>query len=114
MFFVGELSDDDFVAVASAVDVAWLPYYENGQDGSGIASICMDVCPRVIASASFAFDELCKLIPYRNATRFDIGNELELASKTAMSLKREPPLRPYGEQGRFNLATQAQLYVADA
>ena len=34
VFFLGELNDNDFMQVAAGVDVAWLPYYENGQDGS--------------------------------------------------------------------------------
>src|SRR5690606_22260831 len=87
-------------------------YYENGQDGSGIASITMDVCPRVIASASFAFDELQKLIPYRNVSRFDIGNERELATKTLMALRAPAPTQPFGGESAYNIRTQAQTYVA--
>lgn len=111
VFFLGELNDEDFLQVASAVDVAWLPYYENGQDGSGIASIVMDVCGRVLASASFAFDELNKLIPYRNVMRFDIGNELELAVKTQMLMAKDVPKRPYGDTKKYNIRTQAQVYA---
>jgi glycosyltransferase involved in cell wall biosynthesis len=111
VFFLGELNDNDFLQVASAVDVAWLPYYENGQDGSGIASIVMDVCERVLASASFAFDELDKLVPYRNVTRFDIGNELELATKTQMVMAQDAPEKPYGDTSNYNIRTQALAYV---
>lgn len=111
VFFLGELSDDEFTQVASGVDVAWLPYYENGQDGSGIASICMDVAPRVLASASFAFDELQRLIPYSNVMRFDIGNHIELATKTEMIMRREVPSKPYGDESRFNICQQAMVYA---
>ncbi|MCB1460319.1 MAG: hypothetical protein KDJ48_13850, partial [Nitratireductor sp.] len=52
VYFLGELPDREFLDVAASVDVAWLPYYENGQDGSGIASICLDASPRVVCSAS--------------------------------------------------------------
>ncbi|WP_055887678.1 glycosyltransferase [Devosia sp. Root105] len=111
VFFLGELSDDQFMQVASAVDVAWLPYYENGQDGSGIASITMDVCGRVLASASFAFDELMKLIPYNNVVRFDIGNDLELATKTQMIMSQAVPTKPFGDESTYNIRSQALAYV---
>ncbi|XBS68529.1 glycosyltransferase [Acerihabitans sp. KWT182] len=43
VFFMGEYDNEDFVNLASSVDFVWLPYVENGQDGSGIASIVFDV-----------------------------------------------------------------------
>jgi glycosyltransferase involved in cell wall biosynthesis len=111
VFFLGELNDQDFVDVASCIDIAWLPYYENGQDGSGIASICLDVSPRVLCSTSFAFDELMKLVKYRNVMRFDIGNTQEMATKTEMFLKADIPHKPYGDESVFSLETQANTYV---
>jgi glycosyltransferase involved in cell wall biosynthesis len=111
VFFMGELDDQSFQDVASGVDIAWLPYYENGQDGSGIASICVDLCPRVLCSTSFAFDELFKLIKYRNVRRFDIGNYLEMASKTKMLLSETAPVRPFADQSKFNVHTQAMVYA---
>lgn len=113
VFFMGELNDQDFLDVVSRVDVAWLPYYENGQDGSGIASICLDLCPRVLCSTSFAFDELFKLVTYNNIMRFDIGNTLEIASKTKMILRKEKPNLPYGEEQSYNIKTQAEVYVKE-
>lgn len=114
VFFLGELEDNDFWKVASAIDVAWLPYYENGQDGSGIASICMDVCPRVLCSSSFAFDELFKLVSYNNYMRFDIGNYLEIAAKTEMLMRRDLGDHPRGAVGSvYNCQTQALLYIRD-
>lgn len=114
VFFMGELEDDDFWKVASAIDVAWLPYYENGQDGSGIASICMDACRRVLCSSSFAFDELFKLASYSNYMRFDVGNYLEIARKTEMLMRREPVPQAVSEKSRvYNLRTQALVYVSD-
>ena len=109
--FMGELDDSSFLQAAHAVDIAWLPYYEVGQDGSGIASIVMDLCPRVIASASFAFDELYRLIPYKNVTRFDIGNSIELAEKTRIATRLETPTPPFGDEFEFSMKTQAELYA---
>jgi glycosyltransferase involved in cell wall biosynthesis len=111
VFFMGELDDQSFQDVASGVDIAWLPYYENGQDGSGIASICVDLCPRVLCSTSFAFDELFKLIKYKNVRRFDIGNYLEMASKTSMFLTEQPHAKPFADQSQFDLKTQALVYA---
>lgn len=111
IFFIGELADKDFLDVASSVDVAWLPYYENGQDGSGIASICFDLCPRVLCSTSFAFDELFKLIKYNNIMRFDIGNILEMVIKTKMILNKPEPSKPFADEHLFNLKTQTLTYV---
>lgn len=113
IFFMGELTDKDFLDVASSVDIAWLPYYENGQDGSGIASICLDLCPRVLCSTSFAFDELFKLKQYNNVMRFDIGNILEIVTKTKMLLNKPKPSTPFSDERFFNLKTQALAYVKD-
>lgn len=112
VFFMGELGHEDFQAAAASVDVVWLPYYENGQDGSGIASICLELAPRVLCSTSFAFDELFRLIPYRNSERFDIGNMLELAKKTEMLMRRETPSKPYGDESTYTLRSQALMYAS--
>jgi glycosyltransferase involved in cell wall biosynthesis len=111
VLFLGEFSDEDFVSLASNVDVTWLPYYENGQDGSGIASICLDVSPRVICSTSFAFDELFKQVKYKNVLRFDIGNTNELALKTTIILKSPPPDRPYADSNQYSISSQAIAYM---
>lgn len=106
VFFIGEQSTEDFIDYAGSVDCVWLPYVELGQDGSGIASICCDVSQHVLASTSFAFDELIKLIPYQSVERFDIGNALELATKTKF-IKQPKPL-PSSE---FTTESQAKLYA---
>ncbi len=111
VFFLGELTDNEFLSVAKKIDVAWLPYYENGQEASGIASILLDSCPRVLCSTWFAFDELLKLIPYKNVMRFCIGNTHELASKTEMLLRRTTPSLPYGGNSRYNMQTQVDTYI---
>jgi glycosyltransferase involved in cell wall biosynthesis len=86
VYFMGEYDTPDFINLAGSVDFCWLPYVENGQDGSGIASICFDVSSRILCSSSFAFDELLKLEPNHDGyNRFDIGNAVELASKTQFS-----------------------------
>jgi len=113
VLFLGELSDQDFLDVATDVDVAWLPYYENGQDGSGIASLCVDLCPRVLCSTSFAFDELFKLVSYNNVMRFDIGNTIEIAKKTQMILSKDTPVAPYDNDKIYNIKSQANVYVKD-
>ncbi|MGC6369536.1 glycosyltransferase [Pseudomonas sp. S2.OTC.A_B10] len=112
VFFMGELNDNDFLDVVSSVDVAWLPYYENGQDGSGIASICLDLCPRVLCSTSFAFDELFKLVTYNNVMRFDIGNILEMGLKTEMILRSEKRSFPFCDDSTYSLKSQAETYVS--
>lgn len=111
VFFLGELKDEDFLSVAANVDISWLPYYENGQDGSGIASICLDLCPRVLCSSSFAFDELFKQVRYNNVYRFDIGNILEMALKTEMILAAPKPQLPFGDESSYSIKTQAEAYV---
>lgn len=114
VFFLGELEDEAFWDVAGAIDVAWLPYYENGQDGSGIASICMDACQRVLCSSSFAFDELFKLINYKNYMRFDIGNYLEIAAKTEMLMRHDDlDDSPVKLNSQYNIKSQALTYVKD-
>jgi glycosyltransferase involved in cell wall biosynthesis len=114
VFFLGELEDQAFWDVAGAIDIAWLPYYENGQDGSGIASICMDACQRVLCSSSFAFDELFKLINYGNYLRFDIGNYLEIAAKTEMLMRRDLSVASSrASKSEFTIKSQAFTYVKD-
>lgn len=113
VFFVGELNDNDFLQVASSIDVTWLPYYETGQDGSGIAAICMDLCQRVLCSTSFTFDELFKLISYPNVMRFDIGNAMEMATKTGMILRRDVQTMSNEDQSLYSTQTQALAYIKD-
>ncbi|WP_041866604.1 glycosyltransferase [Sodalis glossinidius] len=43
VFFMGEYDHEAFVNLIAVVDVICLPYVENAQDGSGIASIAFDV-----------------------------------------------------------------------
>lgn len=113
VYFLGELNDQEFLDVASGIDVSWLPYYENGQDGSGIASICMEVSSRVLCSSSFAFDELFRLTKYNNVMRFDIGNISEMALKTKMILKKQQIDKPFSENDQYSIQTQSETYVKD-
>lgn len=113
VFFLGELSDEDFLNVAGSIDVAWLPYYENGQDGSGIASICLDASPKVVCSSSFAFDQLFRLVKYKNTARFDIGNSLELANRTIQIMRRPEVERPFAKTNTYSLETQVETYIAE-
>lgn len=108
VYFVGEVNTEDFIDYAGSVDCAWLPYLEVGQDGSGIASICCDVATNVLASNSFAFDELLKLIPYKTMRRFDIGNSMELAQKTL--LKVDTSNLDDVKNSTFNVKSQAIIY----
>ncbi|WP_192457609.1 hypothetical protein [Musicola keenii] len=109
VFFMGEYDNEDFINIAASVDYVWLPYVENGQDGSGIASICMDVSKRVLCSSSFAFDELFRLVPdYNNYARFDIGNYLELASKTLHFIPNK--INRVSDE-KYTLKSQAELYI---
>lgn len=111
VYFMGELNDNDFLDVVSDVDICWLPYYENGQDGSGIASICLDLSPRVLCSTSFAFDELFRLVDYRNVKRFDIGNTMEIALKTKMFMKEPKTIGPFCDESRYSIKSQADNYA---
>ncbi|WP_437615194.1 hypothetical protein [Erwinia sp. V71] len=111
VFFMGEYDNEDFINLAGSVDYVWLPYVENGQDGSGIASICMDVSKQVLCSSSFAFDELFRLIPdYNNYARFDIGNYLELSSKTLYFMPSKSKILT-GDEKKYTLRSQAELYI---
>lgn len=107
-YFAGEVCTEDFIDYAGSVDCVWLPYLEVGQDGSGIASICCDVSNNVIASNSFAFDELMKLIPYSTVRRFDIGNYLELAQKTCQNL--DGVSSDLIKNSKYNLQSQTSIY----
>ncbi|MGP2516659.1 hypothetical protein [Yersinia sp. 2545 StPb PI] len=110
VFFMGEYGNDEFISLAATVDFVWLPYVENGQDGSGIAAICFDVAKRVLCSSSFAFDEMLKLISsYDNYMRFDIGNYLELSNKTAYFHPQKSIATKI--ESNYTVATQASLYI---
>lgn len=114
VFFMGEYDNEDFMNLAGSVDAVWLPYVENGQDGSGIASICLDVSKQVLCSSSFAFDELFRLIPdYNNYTRFDIGNYMELSSKTLNFIPGRLPVLDKAKENlpHYSLCSQAELYI---
>ena len=113
IFFMGELDGNDFLDVCGGVDIAWLPYYENGQSGSGIASICLDLCPKVLCSRSFAFDELFKLIKYKNVIRFDIGNYNEMCTKTTMFINQEFNSHQSFQDEKYNLKSQALVYTKE-
>jgi glycosyltransferase involved in cell wall biosynthesis len=106
--FAGELSNSDFEALVSSVDCCILPYHEVGQDGSGIASICFELGQRVLASNSFAFDELFKLVPEYRSPRFDVYNHLELAEKIQIAVSASVEAKG---SGKYSLDTQAELYL---
>lgn len=112
VLFMGELDDIGFLNAAASVDVCWLPYFENGQDGSGIASICFDVSRRVLCSTSFAFDELLRLIPYRNAMRFDIGNYYEMSSKTLALMRNSWIQRASSPDQTYTVRSQTDMYIS--
>lgn len=114
VLFMGELNDSDFLDVVGSIDISWLPYYENGQDGSGIASICLDLSARVLCSSSFAFDELFKLVEYKNVRRFDIGNSMEIALKTEMFMRSEKMQGPFSDELHYSIKSQADNYVKGA
>jgi glycosyltransferase involved in cell wall biosynthesis len=111
VFFMGELQDREFMDVASTIDVCWMPYYENGQDGSGIASITLELGKRVLCSSSIAFDELFKLENYQNYRRFDIGNYIELAIKTIAFMHSDCQEKQHKNNPSYNIESQARLYL---
>lgn len=111
VYFMGELSDSEFMSVLQYIDITWMPYYENGQDGSGIASLTLELSKRVLCSHSFAFDELFKLVRFYNYKRFDIGNYIELASKTTQMINDSRYNDKVSFQSQYSIQTQAKLYV---
>ena len=106
IIFINELPDSEFNSLASSVDFAWLPYLEVGQDGSGIASILFELAPRVIASNAKSFEELIALEPGYSCDKFDIGNYLELASKTLRYSEKRDRNRL-----KFSKTSQTELYL---
>lgn len=109
VYFMGEYPTVEFEQLAATSDIVWMPYMEVAQDGSGIASICLDVSTKVICSTAFSFEELFKLIKYNNVYKFDIGNALELASKTKMALM-DSSLTVKRAQD-YSISTQAIAYI---
>jgi hypothetical protein len=97
--------------VVSSIDVCWMPYYENGQDGSGVASITLELGKKVLCSNTFAFNELFNLEKYCNQRRFDIGNYKELASKTLMYLNSAEVPKNYSK--KYTIKSQAAMYVKE-
>lgn len=109
VYFMGEYPTVEFEQLAATSDIVWMPYMEVAQDGSGIASICLDVSNKVICSTAFSFEELFKLIKYNNVYKFDIGNALELASKTKMALA-DSSLSVQRDQD-YSISSQAISYI---
>jgi len=109
VYFMGEYPTVEFEQLAATSDIVWMPYMEVAQDGSGIASICLDVSNKVICSTAFSFEELFKLIKYNNVYKFDIGNALELASKTKMALV-DSSLTVQRDQD-YSVSSQAISYI---
>ncbi|BDS49757.1 glycosyltransferase [Rhodoluna lacicola] len=107
--FVGELNDEQFQDLVAAVDCCLLPYHEVGQDGSGIASLCFEVGKRVVASNSYAFDELVRLVPGYKTYRFDIENYIEMATQIELAVNSNTSL-PGTKQ--FTLESQSKLYLS--
>ena len=114
VIFLWEYGQEDFEGLMSAVDVCWLPYYEVGQDGSGIAAQCLQHGKSVVCSASFAFDEALDLDPQENVYRCDIGNYLGLASMTRFAAHEESGRKKDGrkiQRGRLSADTQVEAYL---
>ena len=114
VIFLWEYGQEDFEGLMSAVDVCWLPYYEVGQDGSGIAAQCLQHGKSVVCSASFAFDEALDLDPHENVYRCDIGNYLGLASMTRFAAYEESGRKRDGrkiQRGRLSADTQVEAYL---
>lgn len=80
VFFLGSLSDEDFINALYCCDFAVLPYLETNQSGSGIASLVLESKIKSLYSNNKAFFELQKYYPHTFET-FDIGNYNELAYK---------------------------------
>jgi len=108
--FLGELPAEDFAAMISAVDIAWLPYREVGQEGSAVAAQCIAGAKRIVFSASYAFDEMLKLEEKKYVVRADIGNYNNLANITELAMKDEKFMNDYSV-GEYSAQTQRDMYV---
>lgn len=107
--FLGEWPEKEFVGLMGAVDICWLPYYEVGQDGSGIAAQVFEESSRVVCSASSAFDELLAMETRSNVWRCDIGNYAELAAKTRLALGSSSQSRT-GSVKSYTVSSQVKAY----
>ena len=108
VFFLGDLPDEEFYSVARSVNCCLLAYQENGQDGSGIASICLELNSQVVCSNSRAFDELFRLVPTYSAKRYDFGNSLQLSQQI---LSSQQSTKEFIDRKVFTLQTQTELYL---
>jgi len=108
--FLGEFQEPDFAALISAVDVAWLPYHEVGQEGSAVAAQCVVGAKRVILSSSYAFDEMLKLEEKKFILRTDIGNYNNMANATRLAMGNKIFMNDHS-LGKFTTQTQRDLYM---
>lgn len=82
VLFLGHASNEELYTGMAGVDYAWLPYRENGQEASGIASQAFELARRVIVSRNIAFTEYTKF-GFRNDFLFsECGAANELSQKT--------------------------------
>ena len=108
VFFVGNLSDDDFINALYCCDYAVLPYLEVNQGGSGIASIVLESKIKSFYSNNKAFKELAKYFPNCFET-FDMGNYLELAYKI-MNYKNDFSVQINKCMEEYNLENNVLFY----
>lgn len=80
VWFLGSLSDEDFIKALYCCDYSVLPYLETNQGGSGIASLVLETQIKSLFSNNYSFAELSRYFPNCFET-FDIGNYQELAYK---------------------------------
>ncbi len=73
-------SHSELVECISGVDYVATPYYETGQNGSGIVSLALETSSKLITSSAIMFAELEKLYGTCFA-KTTIGNYVEIAHK---------------------------------
>lgn len=106
--FCGSLNDEEFINALLCCDLVILPYIENNQSGSGIASLVLETGANAIFSQNYAFMELQKYAP-GCIKMFSIGNYIELAEciKTYTGKPIEA-LEKYFD--KYNLETNVQMH----
>lgn len=80
VIFLKTKENDDFLNALNAVDIVAMPYFETGQNASGVASLALEMNKYIVTSDSVMFTELDHF--YKNCFEMTtIGNYIELAQR---------------------------------
>lgn len=102
MHFLGSLKEEDFAPAMNLCDMLVLPYVENGQSASGVASIALEMGKRILATRCSTFIELSEYFP-ETVELFDVGNFVDLSDRISSPRAFPASALPYDVES--NLAT---------